>query len=141
MPAPDLTAYFDAHWARIEGVAATLELRPGSTILPNIGNATGPVRIARSLLADHDHVVLLDETLGEGGMGIVRLGTQTSLDRPVAVKAVKTDRLSDARTAKLVQEAWVTGYLDHPNIVPVYDLARDEAGSPLLIMKRIEGVP
>ena len=141
MPEPDLNAYFDAHWASIEGVARTLDLRPNSTILPSIGGKTGPVRVARSLLQEHDQVVLLDQTLGEGGMGIVRLGTQTSLDRTVAVKAVKKDRLNDATMAKLVQEAWVTGYLDHPNIVPVYDLARDEDGAPLLIMKRIEGVP
>ena len=141
MTKPDLTAYFDAHWASIEGLARTMDLRPGSTILPSIGGKTGPVRVARSLLEEHDQVVLLDQTLGEGGMGIVRLGTQTSLDRTVAVKAVKKDQLNDATMAKLVQEAWVTGYLDHPNIVPVYDLARDEAGAPLLIMKRIEGVP
>ena len=41
---------------------------------------------------------------------------------------------------KLLREAWITGSLEHPNIVPVYDLGLDERGAPMLVLKRISGV-
>lgn len=79
------------------------------------------------------------DTLGEGAMGIVHLATQASLGRPVAVKALKKD-LGDPEAARaLLQEAWVTGSLEHPNIVPLYDLGLDADGRPVIVMKRIVG--
>ncbi|MBM4319214.1 MAG: serine/threonine protein kinase, partial [Deltaproteobacteria bacterium] len=82
----------------------------------------------------------LRSKLGEGGMGVVYLAEQVALGRPVAVKSISPVR-QDARTVGiLLHEAWITGQLEHPNVVPVYTLGQDEAGSPLLVMKRIEGV-
>ncbi len=79
------------------------------------------------------------ETLGEGGMGIVRLARQSPLDRDVAVKTTK--KSSDPRALHgLLQEAYVTGHLEHPNVLPVYTLGQDESGAPLIVMKRVEGV-
>ncbi|AKF02959.1 serine/threonine-protein kinase [Sandaracinus amylolyticus] len=78
----------------------------------------------------------LGRVLGEGGMGVVRLGTQRSLSRQVAVKSVKATGPEHA--ARLLREAWVTGYLEHPNIVPVYDIVLDQ-GAPLIVLKRIDG--
>src|SRR5690606_3170745 len=46
----------------------------------------------------------------------------------------------DARD-KFLTEAVVTGELDHPNIVPVYDLGADEQGATFYSMKRVEGTP
>jgi len=77
-------------------------------------------------------------TLGEGGMGLVRLATQIALEREVAVKTLRA--ASDDAAPKLLQEAYVTGRLEHPNIVPIYTLGRDDSGVPLIVMKRIEGV-
>ncbi len=79
-------------------------------------------------------------TLGEGGMGLVRLAMQTALDRAVAVKTLRESSKSESGAPKLLQEAFVTGRLEHPNIIPVYTLGRDEDGLPLIVMKRIEGV-
>jgi eukaryotic-like serine/threonine-protein kinase len=79
---------------------------------------------------------LLSE-LGSGGMGMVMLAQQHSLARHVAVKRAHT---SDGWMT-LVEEAQVMGRLEHPNIVPVHALARDEAGAPALVMKCIEGTP
>ena len=79
------------------------------------------------------------ETLGEGGMGIVRLGLQHSLVRAVAMKSVKEGQLTDRARLKLLREAWITGRLEHPNIVPVHDLGIDDRGEPRIILKRIEG--
>ncbi len=82
----------------------------------------------------------MERTIGEGGMGIVRLATQRSLGRKVAVKTLREAVKSEAATLRLLREAWVTGTLEHPNIVPVYDLGLDEDGSPIIILKRIEGL-
>ena len=79
-------------------------------------------------------------TLGEGGMGLIHQAWQVPLRRDVAVKVVRPDRREAGSTMALLREAWVTGALEHPNVVPVHRLARDADGEPLLIMKRIEGV-
>ena len=67
----------------------------------------------------------LKTTLGEGGMGVVRLARQTSLFRNVALKTVRPDQLDSSATQELLQESWVTGMLEHPNIVPVHALGVD----------------
>ena len=78
--------------------------------------------------------------LGEGGMGQVLLARQHSLGREVAVKVLKPGTGGAAAADALVEEARTTGSLEHPNIVPVYALARDATGLPALVMKRIDGV-
>ena len=81
--------------------------------------------------------------LGEGGMGQVRLAQQTALGREVAVKSLRPELMAKGSgpLRSLLQEAWLTGYLEHPNIIPIYTLGRDDRGSPLIVMKRIEGTP
>lgn len=76
-------------------------------------------------------------TLGVGGMGLVRLARQHPLMRQVAVKTLKNHSSSAAE--QLLSEAFVTGHLEHPNVVPVYHLGRDYRGDPVLVMKRVEG--
>jgi serine/threonine protein kinase len=74
-----------------------------------------------------------------GGMGEVLLADQVSMGRKVAVKRLKREATTEANTIKLLQEAWVTGYMEHPNIIPVYDITVDESGTPLILLMRIEG--
>ena len=85
--------------------------------------------------------IALGETIGEGGMGVVRQGTQMSLQREVAVKTLHPDRRNPAAQAGLLHEALVTGSLEHPGVVPIYALGRDDSDAPVIVMKRIEGVP
>ncbi|MFK7818080.1 MAG: serine/threonine protein kinase, partial [Planctomycetaceae bacterium] len=83
---------------------------------------------------------LLD-LLGEGGMGKVFRAKQTSIDREVAVKMLRKD-LDDGDTQqKFLAEAVVTGDLDHPNIVPIYELGTDDKGELFYSMKRVQGTP
>ncbi len=81
------------------------------------------------------------ELIGEGGMGVVRRAEQKALGREVAIKTVKPERVTPDAIRKLLEEAWITGGLEHPNVVPVYDIHLDEGGLPEIVMKRIEGVP
>lgn len=79
-------------------------------------------------------------TLGKGGMGLVRLARQRSLWRDVAIKTILPERLEDESVNSLLRESWVTGILEHPNIIPIYALGVDENNAPMLVMKQIEGV-
>ncbi|MDH5490902.1 MAG: serine/threonine protein kinase [Myxococcales bacterium] len=78
-------------------------------------------------------------TLGEGGMGIVRAAVQLSLGRTVAVKTLREGAEREQGTLEVLREAWAAGALEHPNVVPIHDLALSEEGTPILIMKRIDG--
>ncbi len=112
--------------------AATIESDPRSTIVPAGTRDPGYVSLDEDL-------ELLD-TLGEGGMGVVRRGVQRSLDREVAIKGLKPAHKNAPSVAKLVREARATGALEHPNIVPVYEISKDADGTPLIVLKKIEGV-
>jgi serine/threonine protein kinase len=78
--------------------------------------------------------------LGEGGMGTVYLGQQRSMGREIAIKQLKKGAATPETEAQFLAEARATGYLDHPNIVPVYDVATDPQGNPFYTMKRVRGV-
>lgn len=94
-----------------------------------------------SSMGDDPEYELL-KVLGEGGMGVVYTARQTSIDRDVAVKMLKADTASNEKQRqKFVAEAVVTGDLDHPNIVPIYDVGRNDQGFLFYSMKRVEGTP
>ncbi|RVU41404.1 serine/threonine protein kinase [Lujinxingia sediminis] len=80
------------------------------------------------------------EPLGQGGMGVVHQAHQRSLWRDVAIKTIRPDRRNSESTRGLLKEAWVTGMLEHPNIIPVHALGVDASGAPMLVMKRVEGL-
>ena len=82
----------------------------------------------------------LHHTLGEGGMGIVHLATQATLGRHVAVKTLRAGVTGPDAPLRILREAWVTGTLEHPNVVPVHDVGIDASGAPVILMKRIEGL-
>lgn len=79
--------------------------------------------------------------LGKGGMGVVRLCHDAQIGRDVAMKIIREDlRKSPERTRRFLREARVQGQLEHPSIVPVYDMGTDESGTPYFTMKRVRGV-
>src|SRR5438067_10397454 len=63
-----------------------------------------------------------------GGLGQVWLGRDELVGRDVAVKEPRIDRPGGAARAALEREAWVLGRLQHPNVVPLYDLVRGPGG-------------
>jgi len=83
---------------------------------------------------------LVEGPLGEGGMAVVHRARDVRLDRPVAVKCLR-EELEDSGTAKarFLDEARILAGLDHPGVVPVFDLGRLPDGSRFYAMKRVEG--
>jgi formylglycine-generating enzyme required for sulfatase activity len=78
--------------------------------------------------------------LGSGGFGIVYRAYDAELDRDVAIKVPHRHRMTRPEdVAAYLAEARVLASLDHPGIVPVYDVGRSEDGLCYVVSKFIEG--
>jgi serine/threonine protein kinase len=77
----------------------------------------------------------------EGGLGKIWVAHDTDLNRDVALKEIKaTASPSPESWRRFLKEAQVTGQLEHPNIVPVYELARrKEDDQPFYTMRFVRG--
>ena len=82
------------------------------------------------------HIV---EQLGEGGMAIVYKGYDTTLQRNVAIKVIKSDRTEDTSFRKRFErEARALAQLSHPHIVHINDFG-EQSGLAYLVMDYISG--
>ena len=85
--------------------------------------------------------LLVSRALARGGMGHVHPATDRNLLRHVALK-----RLDKGFATKpfyrdgFIAEGQMTGQLEHPNIVPVHELAVDDNGIPYFTMKLVQGI-
>jgi serine/threonine protein kinase len=77
--------------------------------------------------------------LGAGGMGEVRLHVDRRVGRRIAKKTLHATIDSEAARARFVREVRIQGQLEHPAVVPVYDLDVDEQGQTYFTMKRVRG--
>jgi tetratricopeptide (TPR) repeat protein/predicted Ser/Thr protein kinase len=80
----------------------------------------------------------IEETLGEGGMGVVYRAVDPTLDRRLALKVIRRATLSAAAKERFLREARAASRLNHPHIVTVY-AAGEEDGYPYLAMEFVEG--
>ncbi len=105
-----------------EAEAASLE------VSARIGQSIGPY--------------LLEQVLGEGGMGVVYLAEQQATGRPVALKVIKPGFTAPSLLRRFEHEAQVLGRLRHPGIAQVYEAGIHQDASsrfPFIAMEYIEG--
>ncbi len=77
--------------------------------------------------------------IGSGGMGVVFLARHKELDRHVALKMIRGGDLASAEELRRFRlEAGASAQLDHPNIVPIYEVG-EHLGHCFYVMKLIEG--
>jgi serine/threonine protein kinase len=80
------------------------------------------------------------EVIGRGGSSVVIRAFDNDILRYVAVKILNADLASaDSQVDRFAEEARITGQLEHPNIVPVYELGLDRVGRRFLSMKFVQG--
>ncbi len=79
--------------------------------------------------------------LGKGSMGVVYEAHDPNIDRLVALKVLRPDRLtSEAFVERFLKEAKAIGRVSHQNIVTVYDVGQDH-GTIYIAMELLEGTP
>ncbi len=80
----------------------------------------------------------IEAEIGQGGMGTVYRGFDTTLDRPVAIKVLSRSGLGTEGRSQLLDEAQMAAKLNHPNIVTVHDVGEEES-IPFIVMEYVEG--
>lgn len=78
------------------------------------------------------------DIIGMGGMGVVYRAHDPQLDRDVAVKVVRRERLGEGGEARLLREARAMARVTHPNVVTVFDVMPCDEGL-VFVMELVEG--
>ena len=103
--------------------------------------ATQPTDAPRTHKAPRaeDRYKLLDN-FAHGGLGNIWLAEDTSIHRQIAFKELLPKALKNRSIVeRFMEEAQITGQLEHPCIVPIYDVGYQENGTPFYAMKLLKG--
>ncbi|MFC2163534.1 protein kinase [Acidobacteriota bacterium] len=83
------------------------------------------------------------EELGKGAMGVVYKALDPDINRQVAIKLIRIDRISEGgdiedMARRFIREAQSAGKLEHPNIITIYEVGR-ENNQTYIVMQYVEG--
>src|SRR3954453_3821413 len=128
---------------RVEQLLAEHD-RQGSFILDKV--PADLIGTADHFFSEHAGSVIgpykLLQQIGEGGMGVVFMATQTEpIQRTVAIKIIKPGMDTRQVIARFEAERQAVAMMDHPNIAKVLDAGTTETGRPYFVMELVKGVP
>jgi eukaryotic-like serine/threonine-protein kinase len=84
--------------------------------------------------------LIAGEKFQEGGMSLLMEAIDTNLMRRIAMKITRDEKLKDEfELSRMVVEAQITAQLDHPNIIPIYELGLDKKDRLFFTMKKVQG--
>ncbi len=82
----------------------------------------------------------IEALLGTGGMGDVYRATNVLVDREVAIKLLHVKHVGDPNLVeRFLREARVANIVQHPNVVDILDIDKDEDGSPFIVQELLHG--
>ncbi len=137
-PRPDETATL------VRGTDTELDkgtLPRGGTPAPETKSGPRQAQLARLAARLFDERYAVEKRLGSGGMGEVFACRDRRIGRTVAVKQLRPEHgPREELVLRFEQEAKIQGRLEHPGVVPVYDVGLKEDGSLYFTMKRVYGL-
>ena len=131
--ADQLQAFF-ADVDRMDRIASPLRNAAGLDVTSDVGPAIPNALPTVRYFGDYE----LLEVVVRGGMGIVYKARQASLNRIVALKMILRGTFASARYPATFAEAESAANLDHPHIVPIYEVGEHD-GQQYFSMKYVEG--
>ncbi len=127
-----LDSYQPPYTATVSTSASNREV-----IVPSAATVGSILEHVRKPSADRLEV---EARIEAGGMGAIDIAVDRALDRRIALKTLHPHLRSDDQSVRMfLREARLTGLLDHPHIVPVYDLGERDGGQLFFAMKLVEG--
>jgi serine/threonine protein kinase len=131
-------APFPAEGSFWDGLKA-VSLKWPSTVPPRPPGGVPAGETATDALPERVGRYAVLEEIGRGGMGCVLRGHDAELGRDLAVKVLLEHQDDPGRVSRFTEEAKIGGQLQHPGIVPVYEVGRDAGQRPYFTMKLVRG--
>lgn len=127
----------------VDRLRDTIGVRP-RILLADADEERSPIHVPNPLEAEElDAACGRYEVLGEiarGGVGVVLRGRDRDLGRDVALKMLRTDHMTNgAMLQRFVEEAQIAGQLQHPGVLPVFELGLSDRRRPYFAMKLVRG--
>jgi serine/threonine-protein kinase len=132
--APELERFFGDQ-AQVRSLLGAIGTPPVGPDTPGDGSLPPLSTAVPTAIGEYDIV----REIARGGMGVVYQARQRNLNRPVALKMILAGQLASAADVQRFRgEAEAAASLEHPHIVPIYDVGEYQ-GYPYFTMKLIEG--
>ena len=102
--------------------------------------ATGAFRLPRARARESIGFYVVEQSIGQGGVGDVYLATHTILGRPAALKILRDTHPNGATVARFKREARMASRLGHPNSIQIFDYGETPDGRLYYAMEYVEGL-